>query len=117
MGAGNEEEAGVADLSTLMHLDRALTPDERRALMRRGPRKTGHAMPPGTGLAGETCGSCVHLARKRMSKTYLKCELQRARWTGGGASDVRAGDAACSKWLGREQAWAEEQRRRQGSGA
>ncbi len=105
----------MTDLLAFMQLDRVLTPKERRSLMRRGRRKTGHAMPPGTGPAGETCGSCVHLARKKMAKTYLKCELQRARWTGGGASDVRAGDAACAKWLGGDQAWAEEQMRRQES--
>lgn len=99
-------------LDLFMQLDRALTPAERRSLTRNGPRKAGHAMPPGTGPAGETCGSCVHLFR---AKTYLKCWLRRDRWTGGGASDVRAGDPACVKWLGPEQAWAEEQRRRQES--
>jgi hypothetical protein len=98
----------------LMLLGRALTPDERRAFSK-GPRKTGHAALPGTGPAGETCGSCVYLVHKKMAKAYLKCELRRATWTGGGGTDVRARDAACSKWLGGEQAWAEEQKRRQAS--
>lgn len=56
-----------------LFLDRCLTPEERS-------------------------GSCKHLARNRMTKTYLKCELNRARWTGGYGSDVRARDAACKKW-------------------
>jgi len=65
---------------------------------RKDPLPRGHIMPPGTGAKGETCGSCEHLARKQMSKIYLKCELNRARWTGGRATDVRAKDQACSKW-------------------
>lgn len=60
--------------------------------------KRGHAARPGTGPEGETCGSCVHLERRKMSKTYLKCGMTKATWTGGGASDVRAKDPACSKW-------------------
>jgi hypothetical protein len=65
---------------------------------RRLSRKKGHAMPPGTGPAGETCGSCRHLYRNDMSKTYLKCELMRAIWTGSYGTDVRARDAACKRW-------------------
>ena len=58
----------------------------------------GGADRPGTGPQGETCGSCKHLYRKTMAKTYLKCNLMRAKWTGGGKTDIRAGWAACSKW-------------------
>lgn len=78
----------------------ALTPQQRRKLApkRKDPVPRGHIMPPGTGPAGETCGSCKHLFRNRMAKTYLKCELNRPRWTGGGATDIRARDAACQKW-------------------
>ena len=61
-------------------------------------KKHGHAALPGTGPAGETCGSCKHLYRKLMAKTYLKCELMHAHWTGGEGTDVRAGDAACRRW-------------------
>lgn len=78
--------------------DYAMTPAQRRA-MRGGPRKSGHAAPVGSGPPGETCGTCQHLSRRTMAKTYLKCELMRAKWTGGGATDVRARDAACSKWV------------------
>ena len=81
--------------------DKALTPDERRALLKehQKPKRNGlHAAPPGTGPLGETCGTCAHLARKRMAKVYLKCGLCQAKWTGGGATDVRARDPACAKW-------------------
>lgn len=74
----------------------ASTPAERKK--RRDPTPSGHAMKPGTGPAGETCGSCRHLVRVRFAKTYLKCELARALWTGGRKTDVRARDAACIKW-------------------
>jgi hypothetical protein len=91
----------VTILLELMGLDRALTPNEKRRLghkKRRDPIPSGHIMPPGTGPAGETCGSCKHLFRNRMAKTYLKCSLNRDRWTGGGKTDVRARDDACKAW-------------------
>ena len=80
----------------------AMTPEQWRKAhpdaSRSSPKPSGHAAPPGTGPAGETCGSCAHLVRKKMSKIYLKCELTRACWTSGGKTDVRARDAACRKW-------------------
>ena len=63
---------------------------------RKGPQ--GHILPPGTGPAGETCKTCHHIFRNELAKTYLKCGLNRANWTGGGKTDIRAGDAACAKW-------------------
>jgi hypothetical protein len=82
----------------LFGLDRALTPEERRKLSRRDPEPRGHAGIPGSGPAGETCGSCKHLCRNQMAKVYLKCGLNRQMWTGGRASDVRARDLACKFW-------------------
>lgn len=55
----------------------------------------GYAHFPGTGPAGETCGSCkynVSFGR------WHKCELARAIWTGGRGSDILVRAAACSKW-------------------
>lgn len=71
--------------------------DQRK---RKTPAPKGHAATPGLGPKGETCGSCGHLARNRRSaaRTYLKCFLARESWTGGGATDVRARDPACSLW-------------------
>jgi hypothetical protein len=58
----------------------------------------GYAASPGTGPKGETCGSCQHLYRKRMAKTYLKCALMSAMWTGGHGTDVLARSPACVMW-------------------
>lgn len=58
----------------------------------------GYAASPGTGPKGETCGSCAHLYRKRMGKTYLKCDLMAAIWTGGHGTDVLSRSSACMKW-------------------
>lgn len=64
------------------------------------PIKTrGHAMPPGSGPDGETCGTCASLIRKKgTERQYLKCFLTASKWTGGSGSDVRGKDPACSKW-------------------
>lgn len=61
-------------------------------------RIRGHAAPPGTGPAGETCKTCQHYAHVQHASSYRKCGLMRARWTGGPGTDIRAGDPACSKW-------------------
>ena len=89
-------------MADLPLLDRCMTPSERKALLKRAPVMRGHAWKPGTGPAGETCGSCANLAHRRMSKIYLKCALMSATWTGGGATDVKARDAACDKWARKE---------------
>lgn len=52
---------------------------------------------PGTGPEGETCGSCDHCWRGRGGR-YRKCNLVRALWTGGLATDIKARSPACSKW-------------------
>lgn len=61
-------------------------------------RKRGHAGQPGNGPDGETCKTCKHYTLKRMAKTYRKCGLNKANWTGGPGSDIRAGDPACDFW-------------------
>jgi hypothetical protein len=68
------------------------------ALLGTKVKRRGHAGHPGRGPEGETCRSCASLTRTRMANTYLKCLLSRARWTGGGATDVRAKDPACEFW-------------------
>lgn len=62
---------------------------------RHKPRKTGFAAPPGSGPAGETCGTCANLVRHRMAKTYLKCYLSREDWTGGPGTDIKSRAPAC----------------------
>ena len=86
----------MSDLLAFMH-DHALTPAERRR-MKGGTRANGYAALPGSGPAGETCGSCEHLYRNRMAKTYYKCSLMERGWTGGKATDVLVRAPACRNW-------------------
>lgn len=86
----------MTDLLGLMGAPELTVADEARMLT---PRPKGlYAALPGTGPAGETCGSCQHIARRRMAGVYLKCELTRAAWTRGAGTDIRARSPACSKW-------------------
>lgn len=64
----------------------------------KGTQAKGYAWTPGTGPAGETCGSCASLARVRLASTYHKCALARERWTGGKATDVLVRSPACKRW-------------------
>lgn len=85
----------------LLHLDRAMTPQERRLLFLTPARKnSGYAAPPGTGPANETCRSCKHYTynETRTTRTYRKCNLMRTIWTHGPGTDIKASSPACSKW-------------------
>lgn len=63
------------------------------------PRRSGHAAPPGSGPAGQTCGGCAHaVSVMGGAKNFTKCRLAEARWTKGPASDIRRKDPACSRW-------------------
>ena len=79
-----------------------ITVEEARELLKRTKRKPtppkGYAAPPGTGPVGETCKTCRHYALRHFSKTYRKCGLMMAHWTGGPGSDIRAGAPACRLW-------------------
>lgn len=75
-----------------------LPPQSTRPRLKKG----GYADHPGTGPEGETCKSCQHLARVEYANVYLKCALMRAKWTGGGGTDVKARAPACSKWESRK---------------
>lgn len=86
------------DLLAIMGMP-ALTPSERKSLLKTR-KKTGlYAAQPGSGPAGETCGSCEHkTARGNVAGRYLKCLLTRPQWTKGSATDIKARTPACSKW-------------------
>lgn len=80
-------------------LGNEITVEQARARKkRRDTPAAGYAALPGTGPAGETCGTCRHLYRRRFSKTYLKCELMKPYWTKGTGSDIRAKAPACRRW-------------------
>jgi len=55
----------------------------------------GYFQSPGTGPFGETCGSCKHISKDRR---WAKCELARAKWTGGRGTDVLVRAPACYSW-------------------
>ena len=62
----------------------------------------GWAAKPGTGPAGETCGTCTYAAEYRFRNTYLKCSARPGEhWKGGRETDIRPMDPACSQWCGR----------------
>lgn len=60
----------------------------------------GYAALPGTGPEGETCKTCRHKfgAGNSHARTYWKCELMRAHWTGGPGTDIRMRSPACRRW-------------------
>ena len=58
----------------------------------------GYVDQPGSGPEGETCGTCRHCERFKQSKSWIKCGLNRARWTGGRATDILARSPACRQW-------------------
>ena len=62
------------------------------------PVKKGYAAQPGTGPAGETCGSCRHKSRHEMANVWYKCELMRPYWTGGRGTDISTRSPACRRW-------------------
>lgn len=76
--------------------------EAKRLQKRKSTPKKGYAAPPGTGPKDETCKTCKHIYRNRMAKTYLKCELMRAQWTGGAGTDVLASAPACRNWEAKE---------------
>jgi hypothetical protein len=55
----------------------------------------GYAAPPGTGPAGETCGSCA--ARQRVPP-LPQVSAQRRLWGHTRRSDILARSPACAKW-------------------
>lgn len=64
---------------------------------RKATQPRGYAYHPGTGPAGETCGSCKFIERWRR---FRKCNKYRefAKWTHGPGTDVLARSPACKFW-------------------
>lgn len=60
-------------------------------------RDLAHAAPPGSGPAGETCGSCGRMRVSRLARCYFKCGLVRSSC--GPATDIRKRDSACRFWM------------------
>ncbi len=60
----------------------------------------GYARRPGSGPAGETCGSCIHAKgiKIRSGRVFYKCEIIKHRWTSGPGTDIRLKSPACEMW-------------------
>jgi hypothetical protein len=70
-----------------------------KACSSRGTPRGGYAARPGTGPAGERCGTCIYDTRiKYHGKYYHKCELCRDNWTHGTGSDIKQKTPACVAW-------------------
>lgn len=74
-------------------LPKALAP--RAKGTRSKTKQRGYARPPGTGPAGETCGSCKWACR---FGRYAKCGVMQPVWTGGPGTDILLRSPACEKW-------------------
>lgn len=68
--------------------------------IRSTPAPKGYAAQPGTGPAGETCGSCFYSigTGHNPPRTYYKCELLRPYWTCGYGTDILLRAPACRFW-------------------
>jgi hypothetical protein len=75
-------------------------PAEHDGAQKRKPTQPkGYAARPGSGPAGETCGTCAHYLRvEGGNRAFPKCALMRRHWTHGPGSDIRRAAAACEKW-------------------
>ncbi len=63
----------------------------------------GYAYPPGTGPAGEKCGTCKFACSSGGGrKTYYKCLHLKPRWTAGPGTDIRLKSPACKLWAKKE---------------
>lgn len=79
---------------------------EHRAINGTGKQKRkptipkGYAAVPGSGPEGKTCRDCKHKQTQSNTgaKSWIKCELNRANWTHGPGSDIRAGSPACRRF-------------------
>lgn len=72
---------------------------ERTGKAKRRTVPKGYARQPGSGPAGETCGTCDHCVRvEHNTKAYHKCAVVRHRWTHGPGSDILRASPACEKW-------------------
>lgn len=85
-------------MSEQRDFDLMVLPASALAMRRPKQKQNGYAALPGSGPAGETCGSCANMVRKELSRSYLKCALMSAHWTGGAGSDVRSKSPACRRW-------------------
>ncbi|WP_431281635.1 hypothetical protein ACQW02_19815 [Humitalea sp. 24SJ18S-53] len=60
---------------------------------------TGHASLPGTGPAGQSCGTCAHLVRVSGNRRdHAKCGHRAGKNTRSATTDIRLSHPACRCW-------------------
>lgn len=71
-----------------------LTAAERHGCVPKGyPRR------PGSGPAGQTCGTCVYaIDIDYHGRCYYKCAIIKHRWTHGPGTDIKLKSPACELW-------------------
>jgi hypothetical protein len=75
----------------------------KRGVGRNYVKPNGYYFAPGTGPAGETCGSCAHCVRKHLScRNVYKCWLNRDNWGGTRRTDILLVAPACKFWKAEE---------------
>lgn len=78
----------------------AAEPARRQSAHSAFPAPAGHAAPPGSGPAGETCSTCDHcrvrtVRSKGRDRRFYKCALMTRAWSDSRATDVLASSPAC----------------------
>lgn len=64
------------------------------------PNPQAYAGTPGRGPTDKVCGQCAHYTRTQCGAgIYLKCGLNRGRWTSGAGTDIKAKTPACELFL------------------
>jgi hypothetical protein len=62
-------------------------------------RDRAHPSPPGSGPAGQSCGTCAKCVKREFTHhNYYKCLVMAKFWTAGLGTDVRLKDLACKSW-------------------
>ena len=70
----------------------------RQALLRQQEDRA-HPYPPGSGPAGQNCGTCAKLRESSgFRRKYFKCSVMKRFWTRGSGTDIRKKDPACLTW-------------------
>jgi len=68
-------------------------------VMPRGEKPAGYAGQPGSGPAGQTCGTCAFCRYRLINeRRYYKCQRMSAIWSRNSTTDIRAQSPACNRF-------------------
>lgn len=99
------------EASSEVQLD-LFSPVAARIARKKKGQPNGYAAAPGSGPAGESCGSCGHVYRRASGsgKVFRKCDL--VRETSGPGSDIVLKSPACARWEAKGQEVSRNQERK-----